>query len=255
MIHYLSVAFGSKLFYNFQKIKHSIFNLPGFDIYNYLITEDDIYKTCQNDYEKQFLKNKPHLGYFSWKPRLIKKTLEKINVDDILIYSDVMDIIHPAILPKLKNYKFTDLILLNGTYTNSYYTKQDCFDIMGCSSKKYYNSIQLEAGFSLWKKTQFSMSLLEEWERYCFNLYANGEDENLSGKVNAKEYVAHRWDQSILTNLKIKYQIPIFDADIRNYIECNVDFFLKKNLKVSLLHNMVQKFIIEKKSEFEFLNY
>ena len=81
---------------------------------------------------------------------MIKKTLEKINVDDILIYSDVMDIIHPAILPKLKNYKFTDLILLNGTYTNSYYTKQDCFDIMGCSSKKYYNSIQLEAGFSLW---------------------------------------------------------------------------------------------------------
>ena len=60
MIHYLSAAFGSKIFYDFQKIKHSIFNLPGFDIYNHLRTEDDIYKTCQNDYEKQFLKNKPH---------------------------------------------------------------------------------------------------------------------------------------------------------------------------------------------------
>lgn len=255
MIHYLSVAFGSKLFSNFQKIKHSIFNLPSFDIYNHIKSEDDIYKMVQNDYEKQFLKNKPYLGYYSWKPRLIKKTLEKINVEDILIYSDATDIIHPEILPIFKNYKFTDLILLGGGYMNSHYTKQDCFDIMGCSSEKYYGAIQLEAGFSLWKKTQFSMNLLDEWERYCFNLYANGENENLSGKVNSKEYIAHRHDQSILTNLKIKYQIPVFDLKIRDYIECNVDFFLEKYSKEIPNHNYVQRFIIKNKSKFKFLNY
>jgi hypothetical protein len=255
VIHNLSVAFNKKYFFDFQKIKHSIFNLPGFKIYDHFKTSDDILKICHNDYEEQFLKSSPYFGYYSWKPKIIKNILEQINDEDILIYSDAMDIIHPSFLFEIKNYKFTNLILLNGSSRNRDYTKEDCFNVMGCESEKYYDALQLEAGFSLWKKTQFSINLLDEWEKYCFNLYANGEDKNLSGKPNSKRFVNHRHDQSILTNLKIKYKIPTLDPSARNYIECNVNNFLKNNLCLLEQHNDIQKYIIEIKDKFKNCDY
>jgi hypothetical protein len=227
-IHYLSFAYGDKKFFEIQKIKHSIFVSPNYEINNILAYEKNIYENYLDSYQIQFFK-KPRLGYFAWKPIIIKNLLKKINENDILIYSDVMDIIHPLFIEVIAKTNFNDLILLEGFYKNSFYTKADCFDIMSCSSKDYFNCVQLEAGLSIWKKTQFSFDLLDEWQNYCFNLYANGEDENLSGKPNNERYIAHRHDQSILTNLQIKYQIPKLNSKLRNLIECNIDLFYKKN--------------------------
>jgi hypothetical protein len=250
-IHYLSFAYGNKKFFDIQKIKHSIFVSLNYEINNILRNEKNIYENHLDSYQTLFLKKNSRLGYFAWKPMIIKNSLKKINNNEILIYSDVMDIIHPSFIEKIAKTNFTDLILLNGFNKNGFYTKSDCFDIMGCASKDYFNCTQLEAGLSIWKKTQFSLDFLDEWQNYCFNLYANGEDENLSGKPNDIRFVAHRHDQSILTNLQIKYHIPKLNSGIRDLIECNIDGFYKKKQFHFRAKRKIVKLLYELKSQLD----
>jgi hypothetical protein len=249
-IHYLSFASGNKKFFHYQKIKHSIFVSLNYEVNNIFTNEKDIYGNHLDNYQTLFLKKNPMLGYFAWKPIIIKKFLKKINESEILIYSDAMDIIDPSFIENIAKINFSDLILLEGFYKNKCYTKLDCFEIMNCASKDYFNSLQLEAGLSIWKKTQFSIDLLDEWQNYCFNLYANGKDENLSGKPNDKEFINHKHDQSILTNLKIKYKIPSLNPKIRELIECNADSFYKKK-QVDYKKNKIHELLFKLKSQLD----
>ena len=108
----------------------------------------------------------------------------------------------------ITHFENNDILLFNSGCLHDEYTKRDCFILMNCDDEKYHNQIQLEAGILAVRKTEFNIKLLREWLKYCSNIFAVTDLPNSEGFPNYKGFKGHRHDQSILTNLSIKYNIP-----------------------------------------------
>jgi hypothetical protein len=100
---------------------------------------------------------------------------------------------------------------------------------MNCTGDEYKNTLQLEAGVQLWKKTSSSIKILEEQIKWCSDYRILTDSQNESGMANDPGFKDHRHDQSVLTNLMVKYSLPVdtFRASspysrMRDYVKCNV---------------------------------
>lgn len=175
---------------------------------------------------KHILKNKKGAGYWIWKPWIICNTLLKMHKGDILVYLDSGDIFHGDLRTYLLNKSF-DIILTKGAYKNSQWTKRDCFIKMECDNMKYWNAIQLEAGIIICKNDDKARKINYLWEQFCLDEEILTDSPNKLGE-NMLGFKEHRHDQSILTNLSIKYGIES-SSEIRQFVTCNVP--LKKELK------------------------
>jgi len=149
-------------------------------------------------------------GYWIWKPFLILKSLLESDENDVIIYIDSTD------LPKDSFYSFindhfkdNDYLLFNNLRHESHdvWTKKDCFVLMDCDTEKFHNQVQLEAGVLGFRKTKFNIDLIKEWLYYCKNENIVTDLPNTCGLSNHKNFIEHRHDQSILTNLSIKYNL------------------------------------------------
>jgi hypothetical protein len=153
-------------------------------------------------------------GYCLWKPYIILDTLKQINDNDIIIYSDCADNLKEGLKNFVLNYmKLNDYLLVNNTHLNKNWTKRDCFYYMECDNEKYWNTTQLEAGFCVFKKTQKNIDFVNEWLNFCSNEDILVMKENTCGLKNLNGFIDHRYDQSVLTNLSVKYNmitLPIF---------------------------------------------
>jgi len=100
-------------------------------------------------------------------------------------------------------------MLINRAYgPHGLWTKRDTFVLMGCDNEHYWNQTQLEAGLIGLKNNKFNNDLIEEWISFCGNEQIISNSPNESGLNNLDGFIDHRQDQSILTNLQIKYNIP-----------------------------------------------
>jgi hypothetical protein len=157
----------------------------------------------------------PHgAGYWLWKPYIILKELENMNDNDILFYCDA----GASFVGSFNDYLFDlcradekGLILFNGGHINKKYTKRDCFYYMDCDTKKYTDATQLTATFQLCRKTKFTIDFYNEHLKYSQDPRILTDMKNVCGKENYDVFVAHRHDQSILTNLKEKYDVTIVE--------------------------------------------
>lgn len=178
-----------------------------------------------------YLKNKPILdlhrggGYWLWKPFIILETLSKMEYGDILFYLDCGDIFTGGLYDFLKKYfdnsNIDSLLTYGGQNKQKWYTKRDTFSLMGCDEEKYHEHIQLEAGMICFKKTDNIINIVNEWLLYCTNPNISTDIKNITGP-NFNDFIDHRHDQSILTNLAIKYNLNINNL-LRQYITCNVN--------------------------------
>jgi hypothetical protein len=170
-------------------------------------------------------------GYALWKPYIISETFKNINDGDIVVYMDCGDYPKKGIGKIVSKYMTdTDQYFIEGNHTsvNQWWTKRDCFYYMDCDEEKYWSAIQLEDGFIALRKTQFNIDLVEEWLTYCSDERIITDILNTCGLENLDGFKDHRHDQSILTNLKIKYNLLSEGSDIssiygvRKYIDWNV---------------------------------
>lgn len=168
------------------------------------------YSFLDLDFRKNFghiLEQKKGYGYCIWKPYLILNELHKLNDNEILVYIDSTD------LPAKRFFKLiefelsenTDLFLLERGYKHGDWTKRDCFALMNCDTEEYYNAIQLEAGVICLRKTENTLLLIEEWFNWCKDANILTELPNICGLDDLSGFQEHRYDQSILTNLAIRY--------------------------------------------------
>jgi hypothetical protein len=175
-----------------------------------------------------YLKNKHILdqerggGYWLWKPFILLDLLNKIDHNDIIFYIDSADIISQGIDSFLKEYMADhDLMITSGLFRNDSYTTSKCFELMNCDDLKYKSYTQVEAGVLCVKNTEFSINFIKEWMLFC-------ENENIITDINnndiknSSNFIDNRHDQSILTNLVVKYNIPT-THQIRNFTTCNVN--------------------------------
>ena len=100
---------------------------------------------------------------------------------------------------------------------------------MDCDFPEYTDTIQLEAGVQLWKKTSKSIEVLEEQIKYCKDYRILTDSPNECNLPNYPDFQDHRHDQSVLTNLFIKHKLAVDSTkhptpynQMRNYVRCNI---------------------------------
>lgn len=150
---------------------------------------------------KKILTQKRGNGYWLWKPYFVKKALDLIKVGDYLLYTDsgscCINDIHILIdyMEKDKN----DIMLFSLNYKEKKYAKRDAFILMGCDSKKYYDTIGCMAGFILLKKTERTEKIITEWLHYSQDYRIITDAPNECGKPNYDSFVENRHDQTVLS--------------------------------------------------------
>jgi hypothetical protein len=163
-------------------------------------------------------------GYWLWKPKIILDSLNKMDYNDVLVYTDSGDELMSDILPNLKihmqnyNYYFTNWG--GDRWPQKICTKRDCFILMECDEDKYHNTPQMEAGFIAIKKNEEIIKFISDYFEFCKNKNIITDIPNEYGD-NFNNWQFHRHDQSILTNLIVKYNYTFFN-NLDDYIKNNV---------------------------------
>jgi len=205
-------SFADEKFKEIQKIQDVNAKVARFDN-NFLYTKDWLIQTDFYEKNKNILDKKRNAGHCAWKPYIILDALNKIEDDEYLAYFDCGDYFSDNIKNLFKNIlSEKDIILVLNGFSHSSYTKMDCFFYMNCFEEKYFNAFQLEAGIIVLKKNNFNINLMKEWLEYCCDEIVNGDYSEKDGNIckisNDSNFIQHQLDQSILTNLQIKYNIP-----------------------------------------------
>lgn len=176
---------------------------------------DEVISFSINDIDRDFLEKNIKIlsqprgaGYWIWKPYFIKKTLDKMNDGDLLVYSDSGSYYQSSTQPLI------DIIQKEKTGVLSFelkgllekvYTKRDTFSLMGLDEPKYSESSQREATYIWLIKNEFTVKLIDEYLEFA-------QDERIitdlpSQSENFPEFQDHRHDQSIWSLLCKKYDI------------------------------------------------
>lgn len=172
---------------------------------------------------KEILDCKTGDGYWLWKPKIILDTFEKMNYGDVLVYTDAGDLLDINIDDIILYSKYNDYYFTNWNgirWPQKICTKRDCFILMDCDHSKYHEASQIEAGFLILKKTKEIINFVEECFYYCSIKDIIDNEPNKYGE-NFFDWRFHKNDQSILTNLIVKYNMKfdsIFDQKIRNNV-------------------------------------
>ena len=171
-------------------------------------------------------------GWWSWKPYVIQETMNNASDGDFIVYCDCGDMFSPGLQFYVENTlsESDSCFLLLGNNNNGKYTKRDCFILMDCDEEDYWNSNQLEAGFMIWKVCEQSKKAVADWLEFCINPQIINNDQSTLGD-ELDGFVAHRNDQSVLTNIAIRDGLTVGGYELRNFIECDYDYWYERGCR------------------------
>lgn len=224
----VAINFADKTFY-FSQILNKISALFIGKVNNVIsYNPNNIDEKFYGDNIEFFENNKRGFGLWLWKPYFISRTLSTLNYGDYLVYSDSGSVYLKSIRGLINKMKENndDILLTQIPLFEIQYTSEFVFKFYNANNFKWTNQIQ--AGFILIKKTQFSEKFIKDWLNGCLNF------DLLSGsnyKKESKEFISHREDQSILSIIakinKINFYSDITDYQLNpsRYIFNNKQFF------------------------------
>jgi hypothetical protein len=197
--------------------------LEVYPVYHIQKTEHDIDEQFKKDNEHIF-KYKRGYGYWLWKPYFILQEMTKLEPNELLFYMDSQDMVSSKFFDVfIEHMETNDLFVFDMIHLHRYWTKRDCFVLMDCDTSKYHNANQLEAGLIGVKNSPLTFQVITEWLQNCQDENIVTDLPNISGEPNFDGFRDHRHDQSILTNLFLKYNISSVDKkhhDVVSY-HCN----------------------------------
>jgi hypothetical protein len=189
---------------------------------------DDLIKTEFYANYKEYLNKHCKENGYVWKPFIILELLKKIKYGDMVFYYDC----GPYLINRSVWLVVKLCIRNRGTVfhqcgeKNSKWTKRDAFVYMGCDEPKYHNGVALQATWIFFQKNDFNINFVEEWLKYNLDeRIASSQMPNTCGLPNLPGFVENRRDQSILTNLAIKYNIKTFFG-AGGYLNKHIDNFI-----------------------------
>lgn len=213
----------------FPRFKKQAENMNAFDeIIAY--DQKDIGKDIKQKYGRYYFPYSRGYGYWTWKPYLLLKTLDKMNDGDILLYADLGCFFNSKGRDRLQEYfdivaKAPSGILGFRSYEESYngmpetvyydyeWTKGDIFDYFGVrDNKSYTHTTQVEATVIFIRKCERSMEFIREWIKVIY------DDTTLitdlpSRSPNFSGFKDNRHDQSIYSILAKKYDIATLSTN------------------------------------------
>lgn len=150
-------------------------------------------------------------GYWLWKAYIIKKTLSEMAEGEYLFYCDSGSHFIHTVDELINSFDTSfDIMPFELQAIENHWTKRDCFQLMECDNAEVIDYKQRLGGYSLWKKTDFSMKFVEEWLYYGQDERILIDIDNQMGLPNYLGFVAHRHDQSIFSILTKKYKIKAY---------------------------------------------
>lgn len=196
----------------YEAIRMDIFNDATF------YTEKDFDEEFMNRCGKEFKDFKRGYGYWSWKPYIIKKELEKLNDGDVVVYADSGCMFQRKNRKNLKKWieiasKSESGILSPcfGPYIEHDWTRGDLYEYIN----KIYNkdnidifdkAIQCGCGVSLYTKKPKCVDFVNQWYDVMTNHFHLCTDEP-STVPNHPNFRENRHDQSVFSMLSKIYDI------------------------------------------------
>lgn len=148
-------------------------------------------------------------GYWIWKPYIIKKQLEKMNENDVLVYVDSGCEMNVLGVQRLYEYMAktaeTDTGILGFIHRNLYekeWTKMDVFAKM--DAYEFADTTQISANALFIRKCSASVEIINEWYDTCCDYSVINDTP--STIPNDPAFQEHRHDQSILSILLKKHK-------------------------------------------------
>lgn len=146
-------------------------------------------------------------GFYCWKPYVVHREMCQLTDGDILVWCDAgntwVEDMHKVIAAMDQNILFFD----NG-YAHGDWCKMDTLiAILGVCSTSHLVDVckgpQVQASTFFIRVTPQTRKFVQEW--YAWSLMPGMIDNEPSELPNTATFREHRWDQSILCCLQIKY--------------------------------------------------
>jgi hypothetical protein len=151
-------------------------------------------------------------GFWSWKPYIIKKTLDDnkdiSNGDHIIVYCDTRYIVTGDITKPIRIFfenKNEVLFILKNHHFSSYsrqnelmWSKGDAFKLIGVDMNNMYDIDQAWSGFLCIRNCDYTNSVIGQWLDYC-------KDERIISDIpntlqeNSNIFRENRYDQTVLS--------------------------------------------------------
>tara|TARA_Y100000310_G_scaffold341146_2_gene439341 strand:- start:900 stop:1667 length:768 start_codon:yes stop_codon:yes gene_type:complete len=246
--NFYAITFGDKKFKD-SRIR-AINSLKKITDNTYLFTEEDL-KEYKEKYPKIIYPNATGGGFWIFKSIFLKKVMEEMKYGDMIMWMDA----GVECFPKLKKYLsiFYEIAednegfcIFNTIHPHTKYTKRDCFYYMGCDKPEFYNKPICDAAIQIYIKNDKTIKFIGDYLKYNADYRIATDSPNECGLPNFNNFVAHRHDQSILTNLTLKYGISRFIEPTQFYIKdwseknCKTllsEYELKQSRKYKVLFN------------------
>ncbi len=206
------------------RIKTQAENLNFFDEIH-VLNEEDLAQQFRDKWGKLMKFGVRGFGYWCWKPYIIRRLLESVPDNSIVIYLDIGCHINPQGVKRLNHYVSelrNDALGIKAfpAYSPSLdvmekrWTKGDVFDYFDCRHRNdITDSQQLATGHILCKKTEKTINFLRTWESVWESNIAL-IDDSISQSQNFPEFIENRHDQSIFSILyKLSGGTPLPDKE------------------------------------------
>lgn len=149
---------------------------------------------------KETLSQKRGRGYWLWKPYIIAKTLNLMEENDILIYSDSSLIFNSSLndlISKILDEKY--IFAFKNRTINSEYTKKELLEYMNMDNEETKKSNQLNADFLILRNSPVTRKFVSKWLE--IGSISNLINDELLLTNQYQDFIDHRHDQSILSLL------------------------------------------------------
>jgi hypothetical protein len=149
-------------------------------------------------------------GWLFWKPFIILDALRRLEKGDVVLYTDA-DTYPIADLTCLFEGCARDGIFLFEAVgcENDRFTRKDCMIAMGLDDPKYYGRTHGCGRFQLFRAgSALGQQFLMEWYTYAINPMCQLREPSKYGP-DLPGYTRHSNEQSILTMLAHKYNVPL----------------------------------------------
>ena len=168
-------------------------------------------------------KNKRGHGYWLWKPYLIRKTIRGMKDGDVLTYADAGceigigdedkgHLVLPieSCIEAAKEEKIVGTIV--SSHSNSYerrWTKKDLPLHLGIADEPYMKEPQRQSGLVFFFVCEETRKLVNDWYSICCDYHLI--DDSPSVSKNDEQFIEHRHDQSVFSQLTKKYGLFTYD--------------------------------------------
>lgn len=189
----------------------------------YCYNENDFDEEYWNKYKDNYTNYKRGFGYWAWKPYFIKKTLEKCNDGDIVVYADTGCMLLKENKPEMERWMHiaasSESGILSpcyGPYIEHDWSRGDLYEYINSTYNQkgvdiFDKSIQCGAGILVVCKNGKSVDFVNQWNDIMSEHFHLCTDEQ-STKPNHPNFKENRHDQSAFSMLSKIYGIETIET-------------------------------------------